>query len=100
MVQVRQCKLNFATMSDTPEGASVVTGTFSINAIHVKILFDSRATHSFISGNLMGKLSLRGSHVKEAFTIVTLGVKISSHTVSFGVPLHWEVKLSNQTSLS
>jgi hypothetical protein len=33
MVQVRQGKLNFTAMSDIPEGASVLTGTFSINDI-------------------------------------------------------------------
>jgi hypothetical protein len=40
MVQVRQGKLNFTAMSDLPEGASVLTGTFSINGTPVKILFD------------------------------------------------------------
>jgi hypothetical protein len=43
MVQVRQGKLSFTTISDIPEGASVLTGTFSINDTLVKILFDSRA---------------------------------------------------------
>jgi hypothetical protein len=51
MVQVHQGKLNFTAMSDIPEGASVLTGTFSINDTPVKILFDSGATHSFISEN-------------------------------------------------
>jgi hypothetical protein len=62
MVQVRQGKLNFTTMSDIPEGASVLTGTFSINDTPAKILFDSRATHSFISEKLIGKMGLMGSH--------------------------------------
>jgi hypothetical protein len=31
MVQIRQGKLNFTTMSDIPEGASVLAGTFSIS---------------------------------------------------------------------
>jgi hypothetical protein len=44
MVQVRQGKLNFTTMSDIPEGASVLTGTFFINDTPVNILFDSGAT--------------------------------------------------------
>jgi hypothetical protein len=44
MVQVRQGKLNFTAMSDIPEGASVLTGTFSINDTPVKILFGSGAT--------------------------------------------------------
>jgi hypothetical protein len=59
MVQVRQGKLNFTTMSDIPEGASVLTGTFSVNDTPVKILFDSGATHSSVSENLLGKLCLK-----------------------------------------
>jgi predicted aspartyl protease len=87
MVQVHQGKLNFTTMSDIPEGASVLRATFSINDIPVKILFDSEATHSFISENLLGKLGLMGSHTKSAYKIITLGGNISSHIVAFGVPL-------------
>jgi hypothetical protein len=87
MVQVRHGKLNFTTMSDIPEGASILTGTFSINNTPVKILFDSGATHSFISENLVGKLGLRGSHTKSAYKIITPGGNISSHVVAFGVPL-------------
>jgi hypothetical protein len=86
-VQVRQGKLNFTTMSDIPERASVLTGTFFINDIPVKILFDSGATHSFISENLLGKLGLRVSHTKSAYKIITPGGNISSHIVTFGVPL-------------
>jgi hypothetical protein len=67
MVQVRQGKLNFTTMSDIPEGASVLTGTFSINDTPVKILFDSRATHNYISENLLGKLGLKGMQTKSAY---------------------------------
>jgi hypothetical protein len=37
MVQVHQGKLNSTAMSDIPEGASVLTGTFSINNTPVKI---------------------------------------------------------------
>jgi hypothetical protein len=67
MVQVCQGKLNFTTMSDIPEGASVITGTFFINDTPVKILFYSGATQSFISENLLGKLGLKGSHTKSAY---------------------------------
>jgi hypothetical protein len=44
MVQVRQGKLNFTTMSDIPAGPPVLTGTFSINNTPVKVLFDLGAT--------------------------------------------------------
>jgi predicted aspartyl protease len=86
MVQVRQGKLNFTTMSDILEGASVLTGTFSINDTPVKILFDSGATHSFISENHLGKLGLKGMQTKLAYKIITPGGNISSHIVTFGVP--------------
>jgi hypothetical protein len=87
MVQVRQGKLNFTAMSDIPEGASVLTGKFSINNTPVKILFDSGATHSFISENLLGKLGLKGMQTKSAYKITTPGGNITSHLVTFGVPL-------------
>jgi hypothetical protein len=87
MVQVRQGKLNFTTMSDIPEGASVLTGTFSINDTPVKILFDSGATHSFISENLIGKMGLKGSHTNSTYKIITLGRQITLSILIRGVCL-------------
>jgi hypothetical protein len=87
MVQVRQGKLNFTTMSDIPEGASLLTGTFSINDTPVKILFDSGATHSFISERLIGKMGLMSSHTNSAYKIITLGGQIFSSTLIHGVRL-------------
>jgi hypothetical protein len=87
MVQVCQGKLNFSTMSDIPEGASVLTGTFSINDTPGKILFDSGATHSFISEKLIGKMGLKGSHANSTYKIITPGGQISSSTLSRGVCL-------------
>jgi hypothetical protein len=87
MVQVRQGKLNFTAMSDIPEGASVLTGTFSINDTPVKILFDSGATHSFISEKLLSKLGLKGSHTTSAYKIITPGGQITSNILICGVCL-------------
>jgi hypothetical protein len=87
MVQVCQGKLNFTTMNDILEGASVLTGTFSINDTPIKILFDSGATHSFISEKLIGKMGLMGSHTNSAYKIITPGGKISSSTLIRGVRL-------------
>jgi hypothetical protein len=81
MVQVRQGKPNFTTMSDILERASVLTGTFSINDTPVKILFDSGATHSFISEKLIGKMGLKGSHTNSAYQVITPGGQISSSTL-------------------
>jgi hypothetical protein len=87
MVQVRQGKLNFTSMNDIPEGASVLTGTFSISDTPVKILFDSGATHSFISDKLLGKMGLKGSHTNSAYKIITPGRQITSNILIRGVCL-------------
>jgi hypothetical protein len=87
MVQVRQGKLNFTAMRDILEGASVLTGTFSISDTPVKILFDSGATHSFISEKLIRKLGLKGSHTTTAYKIITLRGQITSNILIRGVCL-------------
>jgi hypothetical protein len=74
-------------MSDIPEGASVLMGTFSINDTPVKILFDSGATHSFISKKLLGKMGLKGSLTNSAYKISTPGGRITSSTLIRGVCL-------------
>jgi hypothetical protein len=48
-VQVRQGKLNFTALEELPEGAPIMTGTFSVLYQPALILFDSGASHSFIS---------------------------------------------------
>jgi hypothetical protein len=93
MVQVRQGKLNFTTMSDIPEGASVLTGTFSINDTPVKILFDLGATHNFISEILLGKMGLKGSHTNSAYKIITSGGQITFDILIRGVCLGLDSKI-------
>jgi hypothetical protein len=87
IVQVCQGKLNFTTMSDIPEGALVLMGIFSINDTLVKILFDSGATHSFISEKLISKMGLKGSHTNSAYKIITPGGQITSDILICGVCL-------------
>jgi hypothetical protein len=64
-----------------------LTGRFSINDTPVKILFDSEATHGFISENLLGKMGLKGSHTNSAYNIITPGAKITSSILIRGVCL-------------
>jgi hypothetical protein len=48
-VQVRQGKLKFTTLEELPEGVPVMTGTFSMFNQPALVLFDTGASHSFIS---------------------------------------------------
>jgi hypothetical protein len=75
-VQVRQGKLNFATLEELPEGAPIMTGIFSVYNQPALILFDSGASHSFISQKFSAKCQLPFSHSKGSFMIATPGVKL------------------------
>jgi predicted aspartyl protease len=93
MVQVKQGKLNFTTLVDVLEGAAVLTGTFSIRDHPVKILFDSGATHSFISESIVSKLGLHSCHTKDSFVVATAGGRILSNTITKVVPLQLGSKI-------
>jgi hypothetical protein len=86
MVQVKQGKLNFTTLADVLEGA-VLMGTFSIRDHPIRILFDSGATHSFISESLVSKLGLHSCHTKDSFVVATARGRILSNTITKVVPL-------------
>jgi hypothetical protein len=57
-MQVRQWRINFTTLAELPDGASVMSGTFFIHHKSVVTLFDSGATHSFISNNCGTRIGL------------------------------------------
>jgi hypothetical protein len=87
VVQVCQGRVNFTTLSELPEGAPIMMGTFSINHQPVIILFDSGATHSFISSKCGTKIGLDLYPTSEAYTIATPGGKISLNQVGRSVPI-------------
>jgi hypothetical protein len=55
-VQVKQGRLNFTTLADLPEGAPILSGTFSVSHKPTLILFDSGAFHSFINAKFGAKV--------------------------------------------
>jgi hypothetical protein len=57
-VQVKQGRLNFTTLEELTEGAPVMTGTFLVLNQPSLILFDSGASHSFISAKFGVKCQL------------------------------------------
>jgi hypothetical protein len=89
-VQVRQGKLNFTTLEEVPEGALIMTGIFSVYNQPALILFDSGASHSFISQKFSAKCELPFSHSKGSFMIVTPGGKISTNQLNQSVPIQLE----------
>jgi hypothetical protein len=64
-----------------------MTGTFSIDYKPVIILFDSGATHSFISDKCGARVGLDSCQAKGSYMISTPGGKISSNQLIKGVPI-------------
>ena len=89
MVQVRQGRVNFTTLAELPEGAPVMSGIFSIHNKPVVILFDSGATHSFISAKFGARLGLDFFHTKRSYMIATPGGKIASNQIIRLRQLSW-----------
>jgi hypothetical protein len=86
-VQVRKGKLNFTTLEELLEGAPVMTGIFSVFNQPALILFDSGASHSFISHKFSVKCQLPFYHTKGSFMIATPRGKIATNQLNQSVPI-------------
>jgi hypothetical protein len=98
-VQVRQGKLNFTTLEELPEGAPIMTGIFSVFNQPALILFDSGASHSFISQKFSAKCQLSFYHTKGSFMIATPGGKIATNQLNRSVPISLGSKIFKTTLL-
>jgi hypothetical protein len=98
-VQVRQGKLNFTTLEELPEGAPIMTGIFSVFNQPTLILFDSGASHSFISQKFSAKCQLPFYHTKGSFMIVTPGGKIATNQLNQNLPISMGSKIFKTTLL-
>jgi hypothetical protein len=86
-VQVRQGKLNFTTLEEVPEGAPIMTSIFSVYNQPSLILFDSGASHSFISQKFSAKCQLPFYYSKGLFMIATPRGKIATNQLNQSVPI-------------
>ena len=64
-----------------------MSGTFSINQHPTVILFDSGASHSFISAKFGARVGLDFRHTKGSFMISTPGGKVASNQIVRNAPL-------------
>jgi predicted aspartyl protease len=58
-----------------------MTGTFSIRNKPAVILFDSGASHSFISAKFGARMGFNFSHTKGSYMISTPGGKVASNQI-------------------
>jgi uncharacterized membrane protein len=78
-------------MEDIPEGEQVLAGIFSLNGHPVVILFDSGATHDFISKAYTQKCQLVIESISTSYVIRTPGGIITTKQLVMAAPLNLAV---------
>jgi hypothetical protein len=66
-------RVNHVVVEEAQEGADVVIGIFLINDTSVVVLFDSGASHSFISAVYVGKHNLPLALLRYQMIVSSLG---------------------------
>jgi hypothetical protein len=69
-------RVNYTTLEDIPEGEQVLAGTFSLNGYPAVVLFDSGATHDFITKACTQRCQLSIHHIDTPYLISTPGGRI------------------------
>jgi hypothetical protein len=75
----------------------MMMGTFSIHCKPVVILFDSGASHSFVSAKFSANVGLDFCHTKGSYMIATPGGKFASNQLIRNVPIKLGSKSSKPT---
>jgi hypothetical protein len=80
-------RIYYTQMATTPEGEPVMMGTFLVANHPVVILFDSGASHTFISKKFVEKYCIPCTESRETFIIHSPGGQIFTKEVAFNVPV-------------
>jgi hypothetical protein len=81
-------RVNYTTMEDIPQGKQVLVGMFSLNGHPAIILFDSGASHDFISRACTQKSQMVMEYLPTPYIISTPGGKIFTRQVDVNPPLN------------
>jgi hypothetical protein len=74
-------------MADIPEGAPIMTGIFSVLNYPAITLFDSGASHSFMSAKFSAKCQLPFHHTNGGITISTPRGRVATYQINRHVPI-------------
>jgi predicted aspartyl protease len=80
-------RVNHTTVEDIPEGEEVLAGTFLLFGCHIIILFDSGASHGFITSACAKRVELSLTVAKPSYMICTPGGRIVVNYIAREVPL-------------
>jgi hypothetical protein len=86
-------RIYYTQVATTPKGESVMMGMFLVANHPAVILFDSGASHTFISKNFVEKHCIPCTESREGFIVHSPGGQIFTKEVAFHVPItlaKWE----------
>jgi hypothetical protein len=78
--------VNYTTLEDVPEGIQVMVGMFSVNHRHAIVLFDSGASHTFISQACVARVNLQVTHMKRPYIICAPSVQLNTNQLIPSAP--------------
>jgi hypothetical protein len=87
VVVAKTGRINYTTMEDIPEGEQVLADMFSLNGHPTTVLFDSGASHDFISKVCTQKHQLVIEHIITPYLIHTPGGNIATKQLVMATPL-------------
>jgi hypothetical protein len=80
--------VNYTTIEDVPKDERVLAGTFVMNGHPVVILFDSGASHDFISKACTQKCQLVIKHMSTPYMILTPGGNVIAKQLVINAPIN------------
>ena len=83
---IKTGRVNYTTLEDVTDGTQVMTGMFSVNQRRV-VLFDSGASHTFISEACVTRLNLQVICIKRPYIIHAPGAQLNANQCVPGVSL-------------
>jgi hypothetical protein len=86
-------RVNYIAMEDILDGKKVLTGTFSLDIYPIVTLFDSDATHDFISRACTQRCQLVIQHIDTPYMISTPAGKIVTKQMVMHTPLNFAGKI-------
>ena len=83
----RQGHVHFIHMEQIPTGEPVLDGTFTLNGHPTVVLFDSGASHTFISQSYASRHGIKTSCIGESYSISAPGNPINTNLIVKGLSL-------------
>jgi hypothetical protein len=80
-------RLNHVTAEEAAEAPDVVLGTFLINSVPAKVLFDSSASHSFVTERFVAVGGLTATQMARNMIVQIPGSQVRAHLSCEGVPV-------------